>query len=184
LITADGGFDFSTDFNNQEENFVRLFLSELYTAALIQKAGGSFIVKVFDMFTIETNILVSILNKLYEKVFVVKPFTSRPANSERYLVCLKYVHGPKNLTLLNDCKNELVNQCGIEKSLSKYLIPDVVRKLCVYNTYYAGRQIYYLQETLNEAKMKQIDRYRSDHYLETEQKCKDWCDHYELDHVL
>ena len=184
LVTADGGFDFSTDFNSQEQTFQRLFLSELYTAAQIQRPGGAFIIKVFDMFTIETSCLVSILDELYDQIYIIKPFTSRPANSEKYLVCLNYLTNNKNLTLLNDCKNEILYKNGIMKSLGKYLRNNVASRLCVYNTYYASRQMYYLDKTLKEAaNSKAIDVNMFDSFEKAKKKCVDWCDHYELDHV-
>lgn len=183
LVTADGGFDFSTDFNSQEKVFQKLFLSELFTAAQIQKYGGSFIIKVFDMFTMETSCLVSILYELYEQIYIIKPFTSRPANSEKYLVCLNYKTNNKNLTILNDCKNELLCNKGILKSLGKYMNENVACRLCVYNAYYASRQMYYLDKTLREANTKDTDRNRLQSFDNAKNKCIDWCDHYELDHV-
>jgi hypothetical protein len=48
IITADGGFDFSLDFNNQENNATRLIIAEVFFALAMQKKGGSFILKIFD----------------------------------------------------------------------------------------------------------------------------------------
>lgn len=90
LITADGGFDEGTDFNNKEQLHYFLILNEIYTALSLQKAGGHFILKVFDVFT-ETSIhLLYLLNILYEEVYIYKPLTSRPTNSEKYVICKKF----------------------------------------------------------------------------------------------
>ena len=87
LITADGGFDFSCDFNNQETMVSRLLVAEMGFALALQKQGGHFILKVFDTFTKPTIDVLYVLCNLYKEVFVSKPCTSRHANSERYIVC-------------------------------------------------------------------------------------------------
>ena len=47
IVTADGGFDFSIDFNRQEFLAQRLIFCELVTAFSVQKVGGCFICKFF-----------------------------------------------------------------------------------------------------------------------------------------
>ena len=46
LVTADGGFDFSYNFNRQEQLSYRIIL-QIVTALTVQKIGGSFVIKVF-----------------------------------------------------------------------------------------------------------------------------------------
>lgn len=87
LVTADGGFDFSTDFDHQEVNVTSLIYGQIVYALCLQKPGGCFVLKVFDMFMQHTVDMVALLSSLYEKVYVTKPNTSRMANSEKYLVC-------------------------------------------------------------------------------------------------
>ena len=60
-ITGDGGFDYSNDYSNQEKNSLRLIYSEIFLALNIQKTGGSFICKIFDIFKKETLLLLYIL---------------------------------------------------------------------------------------------------------------------------
>ena len=45
IVTGDGGFDFSSDFNNQEKLACNLIFAEICFAILMQKKGGSFIIK-------------------------------------------------------------------------------------------------------------------------------------------
>jgi 23S rRNA U2552 (ribose-2'-O)-methylase RlmE/FtsJ len=90
FITADGGFDFSCDFNNQETMVSRLLVAEMGFALALQKPGGHFILKVFDTFTKPTIDVLYVLCNLYSDVFVSKPCTSRHANSERYIVCKNF----------------------------------------------------------------------------------------------
>ena len=53
----------------------------------MQRHKGMMVVKVFDMFSRLSVDIAFLLNSLYQKVCVHKPYTSRSANSERYLVC-------------------------------------------------------------------------------------------------
>jgi len=87
IITADGGFDFSDDFNNQEKNVTRLILTQIAYALAMQKKNGSFILKIFDIFQPISLHLIYILSCFYGKVIIMKPNTSRYANSEKYIVC-------------------------------------------------------------------------------------------------
>ena len=85
-ITGDGGFDFSFDFNKQEQACMNLIFSQICFALAMQKQGGTFILKIFDVFTQATLDLLYILSNVYDKVHICKPNTSRTANSEKYLV--------------------------------------------------------------------------------------------------
>jgi 23S rRNA U2552 (ribose-2'-O)-methylase RlmE/FtsJ len=86
LVTADGGFDFSSGYNEQETQAQRLIFSEIVTAFSVQKEGGSFVCKVFDLFSTITVKMLYLVCIYYEEVSLVKPKVSRPANSERYIV--------------------------------------------------------------------------------------------------
>lgn len=87
LVTADGGFDYSVDFNKQEIMTCRLLFSEILSALSLNKVGGIFILKLFDIYTIITVKLLYLLNVYYDEVIITKPYTSRPANSEKYIIC-------------------------------------------------------------------------------------------------
>ena len=90
LITADGGFDFSENFNKQENMCLKLIFAEIAYAISMQKKGGVFILKIFDIFSRGTIDLLFLLNNLYGNVNICKPCTSRMANSEKYIVCTDF----------------------------------------------------------------------------------------------
>lgn len=95
LITADGGFDEGTDFNHKEQLHYQLILNEILTALMMQKKNGFFILKMFDILT-ETSIhLLYLLSCFYKEVYIYKPKTSRPTNSEKYIIC-KYFYCNEN----------------------------------------------------------------------------------------
>jgi len=106
LITADGGFDEGTDFNNKEQLHYFLILSEIYAALKLQKENGHFLLKVFDVFTKTSINLLYLLSLCYEEINVYKPKTSRPTNSEKYIVC-------KNFKLSNEKRIEILEKLNI-----------------------------------------------------------------------
>jgi len=87
IVSADGGFDFSLDFNQQENMATQLIFCEVFYALAIQKQGGSFILKIFDVFHKTTVDILYILSYYYYNVSIMKPYTSRVANSEKYIIC-------------------------------------------------------------------------------------------------
>lgn len=90
LFTADGGFCVDGNENYQEVEVKRLVLNQFLCMLCVLGRGGDFVCKIFDVFTPFTVGLLYILHKLFDKFAIVKPVTSRPANSERYVVCKNF----------------------------------------------------------------------------------------------
>ena len=90
FITGDGGVDYSEDFNNQEQLTINLITAQVICALIMQKIGGSFVLKMFDCFHGNTVNIIYVLGIFYEKVSISKPDTSRSANSEKYIICKKF----------------------------------------------------------------------------------------------
>ena len=86
LYTADGGFDFSADFNGQEHTVQRLLIAEALAGLTSLRVGGTMILKLFDTKSQTTLEFLWILSSCFHKTAFVKPRTSRPANSERYWI--------------------------------------------------------------------------------------------------
>jgi 23S rRNA U2552 (ribose-2'-O)-methylase RlmE/FtsJ len=87
LITADGGFDFSVDYNLQEQASCKLIYSQILAALRIQAPNGVFICKFFDINLYFTTQMLYLLYLCYKEVIIYKPKTSRIANSEKYIIC-------------------------------------------------------------------------------------------------
>jgi len=96
FITADGGFDFSLDFNRQEINITQLLFAQVCYAVCMQIKNGSFILKIFDSFMPHTVDILYLLSSFYKKVYITKPQTSRYANSEKYIVCSHFLFSSCN----------------------------------------------------------------------------------------
>lgn len=148
IITADGGFDYSSDFDNQEQQFFRLIFCEIVCALSIQKNGGKFICKIVDIFSIFTIKLIALLKKYYTEVHIYKPLTSRPANSEKYIVAIGFIGISQNIIdeLYNaviSWTNDVVDISGVEVS------NELVKHLYNYNVKYVDKQIEALNSTIN-----------------------------------
>lgn len=90
IITADAARDKGEDYEFQEMLMARLLYSETILALGCQCEGGSYILKVFDTFGSITGQLIQFLTCVYSDVDLYKPKTSRPTNSEKYIICSGY----------------------------------------------------------------------------------------------
>ncbi|XP_040500588.1 cap-specific mRNA (nucleoside-2'-O-)-methyltransferase 1 isoform X3 [Ursus maritimus] len=82
-----GGFSVEGQENLQEILSKQLLLCQFLMALSVVRTGGHFICKTFDLFTPFSVGLIYLLYCCFERVCLFKPLTSRPANSERYVVC-------------------------------------------------------------------------------------------------
>lgn len=86
LYTSDAGIDVSADFNRQEELTALLNYGQALCGVLALAPGGHFVTKQYTFVTPFSRSLIALLAALFDEMYVVKPLTSRPANSEVYLV--------------------------------------------------------------------------------------------------
>jgi 23S rRNA U2552 (ribose-2'-O)-methylase RlmE/FtsJ len=188
FITADGGFDFSFDFNSQEVSIAQLLFAQVCYAVTMQKKGGTFVLKVFDCFMQHTMDILCILTSFYDKVYITKPNTSRYANSEKYIVCKNF--------LLPTCERffpfiqkafdkmiappGLVNNMYVHRFLSVPLPLCFVSKLEEYNAILGQQQIENIHYTIllidNKHNQDKIDALIKMNV----QKCMQWCVKHEL----
>lgn len=87
FVMADGGFSVEGQENIQEILSKQLYLCQFLVAISILRPGGHFVCKLFDLFTPFSVGLIYLMYRIFQKVCICKPVTSRPANSERYIVC-------------------------------------------------------------------------------------------------
>uniref|UniRef100_A0A6J0T072 Cap-specific mRNA (nucleoside-2'-O-)-methyltransferase 1 n=1 Tax=Pogona vitticeps TaxID=103695 RepID=A0A6J0T072_9SAUR len=87
FLMADGGFSVEGQENIQEILSKQLTLCQFLTGLSVIRTGGHFLCKTFDLFTPFSIGLVYLLYCCFERMSIFKPVTSRPANSERYVVC-------------------------------------------------------------------------------------------------
>ncbi|KAL4709996.1 hypothetical protein ACJJTC_015974 [Scirpophaga incertulas] len=96
FLMADGGFSVEGRENIQEILSKQLYLCQCLAALMLVRTGGHFVVKLFDIFTPFSVGLIYIMYRCFDKVCIHKPVTSRPANSERYLICKRKKRGTES----------------------------------------------------------------------------------------
>ena len=177
IITADGGFDFSIDFNQQEILATNLLLAQVSFAISMQKVGGHFILKIFDIFTKTTCDLMYLLSSLYKQVYIVKPSTSRLANSEKYIVCKGFKKYPEKLI------NNIIGKYStlktfefISRILSNNLDYFYLNKIEEYNAIFGQQQIENINTTLNLISCKNNTEKIETLKKNNIQKCTQWCE--------
>ena len=185
FVTGDGGFDYSINFNKQEQLSYRLLFCEIVSAFCILKKGGHFILKIFDIHTNVTIQMIYLLNCLFKKLHIIKPFTSRPANSEKYVICESF----KEITTVN--LNILFDMVKKWESVSKenlyicnlfdFKISNSFKVvLSMANYYFTRKQITSILQTLYILNnKKEFYKLRNDYLQKQVIYCLIWCELYD-----
>jgi len=181
FVTGDGGFDFSLDFNKQEQLCVNLIFAQICFALAIQKKGGTFILKMFDIFTQSSLDLLYLLSNVYENIYIIKPNTSRTANSEKYIVCKEFrlLNSSSLVKKLSNVYDYFDKDIFIERFLNIELSYLYINKIEEYNAIFGQQQIENINSTLNlinNNKSEKMELYKKNNIL----KCGQWCAKYNL----
>lgn len=182
IVTGDGGFDFSLDFNKQEILSYRLILCEIITALYVQKIGGKFICKTFDLYTLATIKLLFFLSCFYDEVNIFKPLTSRPANSEKYIIAkgfrgIDYNYLDQILEIIKFWENNeesiYVNDI-FDTNIPSYFLKDIK----LFNKNNSMEQIKTINKTIrltnNKSNLSVLNKIIENQVL----KAKEWCNKY------
>ena len=180
FITGDGGFDFSMDFNKQEISISQLLFAQVCYALVLQKKGGTFVLKLFDSFMQHTIDILYILSSFYDKVYLIKPQTSRYANSEKYVVCKDFLfsnHEHFYPFLYKTFESMLLVEEDkfIHRFLNIPLSYYFMSKLEEYNSIFGQQQIENIHFTTSLIEIKQKQE-KIDGLIKINiQKCIQWC---------
>jgi len=194
IVTADGGFDFSVDFNHQESMATQLVLCEVFYALAIQKPGGSFILKIFDVFHKTTVDILYMLSYYYNDVSIMKPYTSRIANSEKYVVCQGFKVADstqiiQQFTSIFHLIQSATNHSGCGSGVLSSLLPfdhDLyfLNRIEEMNAMVSFQQIENITSTLsiitNHRNAEKLEQYKRANVT----KCIAWCEKYEIPHNI
>ena len=184
LITADGGFDFSLDFNQQEIIISRLLYAQMAFAILLQRKGGCFILKIFDAFMQHSIDILFILSSFYEKTYIIKPQTSRYANSEKYVVCKNFLFGSvdSHYPILHRTFEKMM--ASPEKYVHRFMTIPIplhfVTRLEEYNAIFGQQQIENIHYTISLIKNKNRQDKIENLVKTNVQKCIAWCIKYNV----
>ena len=177
IITGDGGFDYSIDFNKQELLSVKLILAQIFYAIIMQNKNGTFIIKFFDIFYKPTCDMIYFLSFFYEKVYIMKPNTSRFANSEKYVICKNY----RNTTNKKDLLNlflpilENIKTCSYITQIFNIKLPNIfIQKIEEINSILGQQQLECILNTLQLIESNNTDKLEQLKQTNI-QKCINWC---------
>jgi 23S rRNA U2552 (ribose-2'-O)-methylase RlmE/FtsJ len=183
LVTADGGFDFSGDFNAQETASARLLLCEVYAALRLQATGGAFVLKMFDVRSDDTVALLYALRLCYTDVRILKPLTSRPANSEKYALCTGFLGAtpPELMAAMRSaiCAAECTSAATPTPSLPRaptWFLAAVVHL----NSTLVERQVRHITATLALARQQRRSKHKDALPVGQMKNALAWCKKYGL----
>lgn len=154
FVTADGGFDFSNNFENQEQSAMKLIIYEIIYGIITTSKNGHFVVKTFDLFTKSSYELIYILSRIFKDVNIFKPKTSRLGNSEKYIVCKYKLFDidDNQYTFLRTIFEEIslnYNNYSEISILNKKLPSVFINSINELNCMFVERQLYNINETIN-----------------------------------
>jgi hypothetical protein len=90
LYTSDLGFGID-DYNKQEEIQAHANLGQIVSGLLVLKIGGNMITKQYTYYHPFTVSMMAMMTLLFKKVDICKPMSSKPDNSETYLVGIGFL---------------------------------------------------------------------------------------------
>lgn len=126
LFTADGGFDFSVDYAQQEKLIFNLLVCSFLIGFQVLAINGTCVIKLFDTYSTSTKTLLSLCGSCFKEYSIYKPASSRPCNSERYFIGKGY-KGMNNEVINNlkkiyfNIKNNLYPQTTISDEETEYI---------------------------------------------------------------
>ena len=186
FITADGGFDFSNSYNSQENDFIVFLICEIYIIINLLKENGNAIVKIYDIYSRNSMKILYILTLFFDEVFIIKPYSSRPANSEKYILCKSFQHNNTIITKYNKILKNIILTKNLNL-LDDSLPYKFIKLITNYNQFYTDRQIKYIQKTLNliktiENKKDLNDKFfLQDIYTKNKKHAIEWCQYYNIE---
>lgn len=143
------------------------------------------------MFNHQTISMMSLLKHCFKSIHIIKPLTSRPANSEKYLMCCGYkvTKGRDQIAFLKDI---IMRRAASPRKRDVYKQTDLslLQQIVHYNIYYTSRQVYYIQKTIDlinsfDATQPSLRHKRFDDTLMTNfKKCQKWCQKYEIPYAI
>jgi len=96
LVVADGGLDAQRNSEDQEGIAYPLVICEIASSLLLLKTGGNFVIKMFGFQSDKTRDAMLFLASVFDCIKVIKPITSRPASTERYVVGIDFQGAPED----------------------------------------------------------------------------------------
>lgn len=146
LYTSDLGFGVE-DYNKQEEEHAHANLGQICAGLFTLKEGGNMITKQYTYYTGFTVSLISLVTQCFKHVEIVKPDTSKPDNSEVYIVGIEFVKVTPELKeiLLSKLSNFDLSPLNIPAPSREFM--DII---VMSQRHYTLKQIYELERNITD----------------------------------
>jgi DNA-directed RNA polymerase II subunit RPB2 len=182
LYTSDVGIEIAQkDANRQEELSAFINFGQILAGLLALAIGGHFVTKQFTFITPFSRSLIAIVASLFDETYITKPKTSRPTNSEIYLV------GKGFKGISPELARALLDRCEAYRTLDKLpttwgslLLPDVLAKvdadiLAAAQEVHGEQQVAFLNELSDAYRVSNGDTSKIPNTYEREAQ-KTWLD--------
>ncbi len=157
IYSHDAGIDVSSNYNEQEIQNQKIHLGCAIAGFLTLKKGGIFIAKQYTFFDPLTYNLIVIYSSMFENFYICKPQTSRPYNSEIYLIGVGFLTFPQNIRdiLFNKLKNFNRDPIICDDKISSHNAENILHfAQVVYK-----QQISHIKEQCGLYESKNMDRF-------------------------
>ena len=176
LYTSDLGFATGKDgdYTLQEDAHVQPNIGQILSGILTLAPGGHMVTKQYTFFNTLNISLYAILTNLFEDVYISKPATSRPANSESYIVAKRFKGPFKKGTIEDRLVQLIIQKISTVPFDPKPLVyrrclsPEYLSSIAVAADMLCTRQMFYIQdrirwydEYINADKKERIDLMRA-----------------------
>jgi DNA-directed RNA polymerase II subunit RPB2 len=152
LYTSDVGIDVTGDYAGQEENTSAINYGQIISGLLALAPGGNFVTKQYTFFTPFSRSLIALVASFFAETYITKPVTSRPGNSEIYLVGKGFKGMSSDMTEALTERSELFKTLGVNPTtLGSLVTPELLAEVdpvlyTVAEEFYMNVQVKFLEE--------------------------------------
>lgn len=155
IFTADGGFDFSSNYMKQEELVFPLLVASTKIGLEVLKPGGTFILKFIDFYNKATTDLLYFLSCHFVEWTLYKPAMSRPCNPEHYFIGKGFMRCTEDsLQAMYAWCNRFENNDIMESLLKTEYSPEFIKIINDIRDASAQSQIEYLTKVFDIIEQK------------------------------
>ncbi len=155
VYTSDVGMQ--TDDYDQERAQFKCHIGQIISGLMMLQGGGLFIVKQYTYFSKKLLDVISLICPLFEKLWVCKPLSSRPTNSETYLV--GFIKDKlQNQEMFKECIDKLFEYLNADDAQLDKLCSERKEVIDLYDSMSAifEQQMNFIEHTLNMNKYGKI----------------------------
>jgi len=177
---------FFYEYNNKKEcNSIISCIKFIITLLKKQKDGGCCIIKIENLFYKPTIDLIYLLSSLYEKLYLIKPNTSKVTSCEKYIICKYFIRNSERINLYLEKLLKFLEKYHDENMNVVCLIKDEIpyyflNKIEEANIIVGQQQLESLDAIVHILKNKNKEDKVENLKKINLQKCIHWCEKYKI----